>query len=732
MSKELERDLGLYAVVTISIGAMVGSGIFVLPGLASVIAGPSVVLAYFLAGLLVLPAALSKAEMASAMPEAGGTYLYIDRAMGPLLGTIAGLGTWFSLILKSAFALVGLGAYLVLFVDAPTKPVALGLATFLVVVNIFGVKQTGRLQAVIVSAVLAVLAFFIGDGLTHVEASNLNPFFRGGLKGLLEATGFVFVSYAGVTKIASVAEEVERPGRNIPLGILSSIALMILVYSFVVLVVVGVTTREQLGSTLTPMSDAAGQFLGAPGEVLIAVTAVLALTSMANAGILSSSRYPFAMGRYDLLPAVLSRTSARFRTPVAAILLTGGLLVVLIATVPVVELAKLASAFQILVFALVNLAVIFLRESELAWYEPEFRSPLYPWVQLFGIFGGLSLIFLMGWLPLVGAVGIVVVGYLWFRFYARGRIVREGAAPDKLRRTAKAYGLEQTRQELARPAGWRVLLAAQEEAHHADETLEAMVRLSAALTADDPDGSDLNVVLFEEVPDQLELGAAATELTAADREFEARMVALVENLGLRPEWSEIVTHDLRRAVVNQAERLGADVIVGHWGGRSRRWIMRNAPCHVVFVEARDESPPERIAVIADRGPHDPLEVAVADRIARTTGAEVTFIYPLPEELPEAQIVGAEGYHESLAAICSVPVRSEILRTDDRKAALLEKSRDYDLIIMGESGHRLVYDVIFGDVADEVADNAACNVMLVNSKKPWRHTFLRWVVEQVSY
>ena len=116
---------------------MVGSGIFVLPGLAFSVAGPGIVVAYALAGLVVLPAALSKSEMATAMPHAGGTYLYIDRAMGPLLGTIAGFGVWFSLVFKSAFALDGLGEYLKLgFEGAPVKLIALGLGGVLIVVNI--------------------------------------------------------------------------------------------------------------------------------------------------------------------------------------------------------------------------------------------------------------------------------------------------------------------------------------------------------------------------------------------------------------------------------------------------------------------------------------------------------------------------------------------------------------------------------------------------------------------
>jgi len=350
--KDLERDLGLYATITISIGAMVGSGIFVLPGLAAKIAGSAVILAYPLAGLIVLPAALSKAEMATAMPESGGTYLFIDRAMGPLPGTIAGLGAWFTLLFKSAFALVGLGAYLLLFAPLPTKPVAIGLGVVLLIVNLLGVKQTGRLQATIVSLVLLALVAFIGTGAINVDSVNYNPFFAHGGGGVLEAAEFV--SYAGVTKIASVAEEVEDPGRNIPLSVLGSTGLMMAVYTLVVYVIVGVSPPGGLEDALTPMAVAASQFLGAPGRIGIAVIAVLAPVSMANAGVLSSSRYPLAMSRDALTPPAFSRISERFNTPVYSISFTGTIVLVLIAFVPVVSLAKLASAFQLLVFVFVN------------------------------------------------------------------------------------------------------------------------------------------------------------------------------------------------------------------------------------------------------------------------------------------------------------------------------------------------------------------------------------------
>ena len=268
-SETLHRSLGLYAVLTISIGAMIGSGIFVLPGLAFKIAGPSVVLAFFLAGLVVLPAALSKAEMATAMPEAGGTYLYIDRAMGPLMGTIAGFGVWFSLVFKASFALVGLSAYLEFFIPHPERPVAALLAIVLIGVNLIGVKQTARFQMLFVSGVILVLLAFVAVGMPHVQSSSFDPFMTQGVKGLLSATAVVFVSFAGVTKVASIAEEVRRPGRNLPLGMLVSIGFMILLYPAFVAVIVWVSPATELVSTETPMTIAAEQFAGPVGVAII-------------------------------------------------------------------------------------------------------------------------------------------------------------------------------------------------------------------------------------------------------------------------------------------------------------------------------------------------------------------------------------------------------------------------------------------------------------------------------
>ncbi len=437
MSDDLERDLGLYATITISMGAMIGSGIFVLPALGFTKAGPAVILAYLLAGLVVLPAALSKAEMATAMPESGGTYLYIDRAMGPLFGTIAGIGAWFSLVFKSSFALVGLGAYLLLLVPLSgglVKAVALGLAGLIVVLNVVGTEQSGKAQSIIVTAVVMALAAYVLNAGFAVDPARFDGFTQKGASGVVTAAAFVFVSYAGVTKIASVAEEIENPNRNLPLGILISMGVMILLYTVVVAAIVGLndpavlsTSGPSGGPSLTPMADGAGQLLGGLGVAVIAVVAILALTSMANAGVLASSRFPLAMSRDSLAPSGLARVSKRFQTPRNAILATGVLLLALIAFVPVVELAKLASAFKILVFSISNVALIVFRTSGVESYQPSFRAPGYPYVQVVGVVGGFALLTQMGTLPILGAAGIIVGGIGWYLAYGRSRTDRDGA-----------------------------------------------------------------------------------------------------------------------------------------------------------------------------------------------------------------------------------------------------------------------------------------------------------------
>jgi len=664
MTKDLERDLGLPSVLAISIGAMIGSGIFILPALALEIAGPAVIVAYALAGLLVVPAALSKSEMATAMPEAGGTYIYIERGMGPLLGTVAGVGTWFSLSFKGALALVGGVPYLLLLLDLPTKPVALALAAVLILVNVVGAKQTGRLQVGIVVVMLAALGWFAAGSAPSVQSANYANFFADGIGGLLAATGLVFVSYAGVTKGASVAEEVEDPGRNIPLGILGSLVFTTLLYVAIVAVLVGVTDPGSVAGSQTPVAVAADATLGYAGWLAVILAAVLALVSTANAGILSSSRYPFAMSRDQLAPPSLSKVSDRFGTPLNAITLTGAVLLALIAFLPILQIAKLASAFQILVFALINVAVVAFREGSVE-YEPEFTSPLYPWMQIFGAVTGFLLLTQMGSDAIWGAVGITVASVVWYFVYVRSRVDREGAATDAIRRQVGRESLTDVESEIQRNPN-EVLVALTKQSDPARE--RALVALAADLVRSD-DGRVV-AVRFEEIPDQAPLTDDATVQSSADLSFETRIGELADELGVDIEPDEIVSHDTKHAVVNFAEHRGVDTIVAEHEPlrlRSRLlgdpidWVVRHAPCDVLLVDNLGYDGPKTVALSGDGGPYPPLAVNVSGAIAAANDGHISMWHPGNGTDEQQRTI--EDYQSELSALLSVPVQSEPFRTD---------------------------------------------------------------------
>jgi amino acid transporter len=688
----------------ISIGAMVGASIFVLPGLAFKIAGPAVVAAFFLAGVVVFPAALSKAEMATAMPEAGGTYLYIDRAMGPLMGTIAGFGVWFSLVFKAAFALLGISAYLEYFFHHEERLIAALIALALIGLNLIGAHSTARFQIVIVSFVVLVLFGFIAFGVPEVEAARFDPFLAFGIKGLLSATGLVFVSYAGITKVASVAGEVKRPERNLPFGMLFPVGLMMVLYPAIVAVMVGVTPADELASTQTPMTTAAERFLGDFGVFLIAGTAIVALISLANAGVIGSTRYPYAMARHSLAPSILGRVGRRSHAPYVAILVTGGVLLLLVLFVPLLDLAKLASAFQLLVFAFINVALIAFREAELGWYQPRFHSPWYPVPQLFGIVASIVLLFFMGVVPTVGAVIIIAGGVGWYRVFGRSRAVKESAARDALRARADDRLVEATADRVASRGRDHVTILLQRPTR--PERQQTLFRLALQLTA--APGGRIHVINFDtttrwQVPmaeDRARAELLGVEVTVAHYTDEDRKGAV--HLWVENEHADLFMTDLPQDV--RATRTIA---------RDLQWLREHLSCDSVFLRNRAVDTIDAISVLGTGGPYDPVKIGMADHIARNEDAAIRFVHLISPDAPPGQAESIHEYHERLGAVLTVPWEDLIRPTEDLVATLTELSRGSNLVVLGAPAHRFA---AVTDLADRIAEAVDCPALLVNTPR----------------
>lgn len=438
VSKKLHKQLGAFDVFSVATGAMFSSGLFLLPGIAAGETGPSVFLAYFVSGLLVIPTMLSKAELATAFPRAGGTYYIIDRALGPMMGSIGGFGSWFSLVFKSAFALIGMGAYISIFFEVPITPIAIILTLTFGALNIFGAKETSRLQNILVITLLSIMAFYLVQGFSHlfsigildVHREQFTPFFTNGFQGFFGTVGMVFVSYAGLTKVVSLAEEVEEPDRNIPRGMFISIFVAIFVYVSGVYLMTSVLDPMAFREDLTPVATAGEIFLtwlpGDTGLILVVIAAISAFASTGNAGIMSASRFPLAMSRDKLVHPMFSKIG-RFQTPTISVITTTGMMIVLMLVFNVEEVAKLASAFKLLLFGLLNLAVIVMRESKIQEYDPGYQTALYPWIQILGILTSGVLIFEMGTVSIIFTVVVTVLSVIWYYYYAYGKIDRQGA-----------------------------------------------------------------------------------------------------------------------------------------------------------------------------------------------------------------------------------------------------------------------------------------------------------------
>ncbi|MCK5568087.1 MAG: amino acid permease [Spirochaetes bacterium] len=613
MKKELKKELGFIGVFCVASGAMISSGLFILPGLAFAKAGPAVILSYILAGVLCIPTVLSKAELTSAMPKAGGDYFYIMRGFGPLFGTIAGLSAWFSLSLKSAFALLGMGAYLSIFTHLPLNIIALICCLFFVVLNLVGVKEAGIIQVLLVLGLLIILLFYTFLGIKNVNLDNFSPFFSGGINSVFATASFVFISFGGLTKIAALAEEIKNPGKNIPLGMISSLTVICILYAAVIFVTIGVMNPETLKGTLTPISDGAGVFGGNVLRIAISVGAFLAFISTANAGIMAASRYPLGMSRDKLLPAVFQKVSYRFGVPYVAILFTGFFMVSVILLLKLELLVKVASSVLIILYIFANLSLILFRESKILSYRPKFHSPLYPFIQILGILAGFFLLIEMGSSIIFLTLAFLSLGVIWYKAYAQKKATQQSAliyVMEKLVAKDKELATESLLTEV------RDIVIKRDD--FAEDRFHKLLTESRIVDIEEPITME---ALFKQVSEILsaDLGVDSDELFKKFYEREMQTSTVVRDGLAIPHIvfnvdnaSRLILVRARTGIIFPHDKLVhvAFVLVGSLGRRGRSLhlrdlvaiaeIARDPEFDKIWLEAKNEEELRSILLLADR------------------------------------------------------------------------------------------------------------------------------------
>jgi len=718
--KKLQRTLTLPTAIAISIGGML-SGIFVLPGIAVGITGSSIWLAFLVAALCILPAVLSKSELATAMPKSGGTYVYIERAFGPLFGTVSGLGLWLSLLLKSAFSLVGLSAYLYVVVqidEGLSKIVALVSLCLILILNVFGVKKVGNTQLAIVSISIISLLLVIAFGFNSFDSEMLSPVFSDGNYGFISAVAFLYISYAGVTKVAAVAGEIKNPEKNLPRSMLISLFLITAVYVLVALVLVGNVEASALSTDIRPIYTLSKVLGGETFGYAAGVVGVITLLSMANSGVLASSRFPFAMARDKMLPGFFGTVNSRFLTPVNSIIVTCIIIGLAVFYLDVEKIAKLASAFKVMMFVSVNLAVIVLRETSAQWYNPKYKSPFYPYVQLFGIVSGFVLLFYLGLMPIVSVAGIFVLGFFIFLAYGKNTnrkgvfsnygflsFLFKGSSSgqdltDNKQSTSSIEDISNTNAEIVVP-----LLG--------DETsTEMLVEMASSIN----DKSKINTINLLEVPNQTFLEAIDLD-TPVSESKKRRIEHLKKYKKLNISYECIATHDVANSIDNITGQSKCKWLVMEWDGREHSgifvgnpigWLLKNVNSNLGLFKDNGVRRFSKVLIALRPGRRNQAFIDVADKICQHFGASLTLLNIVSEGEKE----GGKLKKTSEEILSSTKSKSElkIVKSNDPVETISEESAGYDLLILGTPEKDNWISVLFGAGEDRFVKMAACSVL----------------------
>ena len=728
--KKLKRSLSLPYVIAISIGGMLGSGIFVLPGFAASLTGSSVWLAYLIAALCILPAALSKSELATAMPSSGGTYVYIERAFGPMFGTISGIGLWLSLLLKSSFALIGLGAYLAVLInldDNLTKLVALGFLCFIMFLNVFGIKKVGKVQIVIVSISLICLVSIFLIGFPLVNPDYLTPFLSNGNTGLISTVAFVYISYAGVTKVAAIAGEIKNPDRNLPLAMILSLLTIASVYVFIAFVLVGNIPIKDLATDIRPIYTVSNIIGGKYFGYAAAAVGVLTLMSMANSGVLASSRFPFAMARDKLLPSFLERLHSKYLTPVISILITCITMAFVIVFLDIVKIAKLASAFKVMMFISVNFCVIILRETSAQWYNPSYKSPLYPFLQLFGIFSGFILLVFLGWMPFFAILVISALGVFLYFFIGKdatrtGVLRNYGHRPalflfyKKNRRKLKKEGRSLSKNldgKLVSNAGVVVPLLGNEN------SAEMLAEMASAINPRD----SVQVVNITEVPNQTFLDALNQD-TPKVVSIARRLKKLSSSQNLNIDFESVVTHEVSNTVAQLSGQTNCDWLVMGWNGKAHSgllirnpigWLLTHVNSNFALFKDSGIKNISRVLIALRPGRKDKNFLAVAERVCAFYGASLTLLHIVTPSFSKKAAINMESKSVQLLSGLKIKSDLKIVKSENPLNSISSISSDYDLLILGAPEKDSWISVLFGAGRDKFTENSACSVLRLTMK-----------------
>jgi len=748
-SVSLSRDLGLFDVTMIGVGAMIGAGIFVLTGVAAGAAGPALVLAFLLNGIVAALTAMAYAELGSAFPEAGGGYLWVKEALGGTQGFLGGWMSWFAHAVAGSLYALAFGSFaseLYLMAGLPDfglshQALKLGFMTIIVIaftyLNYRGASETGAVGNVVTMTKVVILALFCGFGLyamvTHPEGWTTRfteGFMPEGWSGVVVAMGLTFIAFEGYEIIAQSGEEIKDPKRNLPRATFISIGVVVVIYVIVAFVAIGAITAPDGMRTY--------QFLGEKGEIAIVeaasqimpfgaiillISAVASTMSALIATTYSSSRVSFAMGRDFNLPTVFSKIHPVRHTPYWAVIISGILIAVMAWSLPIEDVAAAADLMFLFLFIQVNVSVLRLRLRR-PDLDRGFVTPFFPFIPLIAIVAMIALaIFLYTFSPIGWYVGMawIVIGMLLYWGYF-----------TKIEQLEKPKEILMEEVLVSKDYSVLVPVATQGQAH--------ILGQIGAILAKKYDGEVLALNIAR-VPPQLELSEGRIFL----REGRSSLEAVINEAR---RW-DVPVHTMIRlgrnvaqAVRRTVEENASDLIVLGWPGYTKTSgrafgsviddIVNNPPADIAVVRYREYRPLKRILVPVAGGPNSHRAVRMAANMAEVAQdgpAEVTVLRVLRTGATQAELTrGHKDMAHSIEGI-AYDFNLKLVEGSDVTQTILEVAEDYDLIIIGATNEPMFKTLLVGNIPEQVALKAKVTTIMVKRRSGPIKSLLRETVLQ---
>ncbi|MHC3381623.1 amino acid permease [Haloarcula sp. H-GB5] len=776
---ELSRDMSLFDITFIGVGAMIGAGVFALTGFAAGLAGPALTVAFLLNGFVALFTAVSYAELGAAFPEAGGGYLWVKEALVDPNGFYAGWMSWFAHAVACSLYAVTFGVFLTEFIVYGTslthefvlfgvltpglleKVLAVGMVALFAFINYRGAEETGKAGVVVTGIKVSILAVFVAFGILATVNTPQWPqkfvgspgFAPNGAIGIIGAMGFTYIAFEGYEIIVQSGEEVVNPGKNVPKAVFYSLAIVVPIYILVAFAALGgIEVVPELAERAEVAADApTWQLLGNLGELgiieaagqfvpfgvpLLLVAGLTATMSALNATVYSSSRVSFAMGRDRALPEMFSRIHDDKRTPHIAIFLSAVLIAVMAVTLPIEAVAASADIMFILLFVQVNWTVIKMRKT-----HPDlprtYEVPYMPWPPLIGIVLQFLLTpFLLsalglkiglgpdshGFIALVTTVVWMGLGLAVYYGYSQRKEQEklEEETPTVVAEQAPAP--ERTAQE-------ERLLVPIANPESVDQLMETAFDVAADRNA------EIEVMSVVTVPQQTPL-SEGRQFVSEERAVLDSALEFAENE--RPDVPVSGTirigHEVAPAILNTVEQNDVDVVLMGWRGQGRRrdvalgsnvdQVVTQAGCDVLVQRIGDQPTVDDILVPTAGGPHAEFAAEVARAVARGNDARVEILTVADSGEPAE---ASEGLLEMTASILNdVETTRRRIESDDVAGSIVEATADVDMTVIGASRESMLQQLVVGAIPETVGRRAQSTVIMAKRDLGITSFVTRWL------